>query len=96
MTALVIPFPLILEPLIQSTWHDLLQLELGSFIHHMGEDHFRSRFMKQEGIPFFVWYLEFGGMLKLYRKEIIQSADAIKTGVAPGLGPKAGLFACMG
>ena len=33
--------------------------EMGSFIHYMGEDHFRKVFMPQEGIPFFVWFLDF-------------------------------------
>ena len=49
----------------------------------MGKDRFRSEFMVQERIPFFVWYLVFGGALTLYEKEFVAHADAIKAGEEP-------------
>ena len=61
----------------------------------MGEDRFRSEFMKQEKIPFFVWYLVFGGALKLYEKEIVAPAEAIKAGVEP-VPQSSGLLGCRG
>eukprot|EP00527_Entomoneis_sp_CCMP2396_P009685 CAMPEP_0198137290 /NCGR_PEP_ID=MMETSP1443-20131203/808_1 /TAXON_ID=186043 /ORGANISM="Entomoneis sp., Strain CCMP2396" /LENGTH=259 /DNA_ID=CAMNT_0043798671 /DNA_START=40 /DNA_END=819 /DNA_ORIENTATION=- len=67
-------------------------LELGSFIHAMGVKRFRSEFMKQEGIPFFVWYLAFAGNVKAFEKQVVVPAEALKTGVA-SLPPKS-LMGC--
>ena len=57
--------------------------EMGSFIHYMGEDHFRKVFMPQEGIPFFVWFLDFKSKLSHYHTRIISQLDALKDGVEP-------------
>merc|ERR1719330_926342 len=55
--------------------------ESGSFIHSMGEDYFRSTFMKQEGIPFFVWHLKFKKDYDYFLKNIHSYREAMKKGV---------------
>ena len=62
---------------------------MGSFITTMGEDRFRNEFMAQEGIPWFVWYIDFVFRVKLYKKEFESQVDALKAGAPP---KKAGLF----
>ena len=57
--------------------------EMGSFIHYMGEDHFRKVFMPQEGIPFFVWFVDFKAKLQYYRTNIVTQLDALCEGTAP-------------
>ena len=58
--------------------------EIGAFIHFMGEEKFRSVFMKQEGIPCFVWWVGgFSSKLTLYRTEIVPQVDALKSGTPP-------------
>lgn len=59
------------------------KLEMGSFVYHMGAHRMRGEFMKQEGIPFFVWYLVFRGGLKLYEKQVMVHAEALKSGMEP-------------
>ena len=86
---------IVLTHYYSSSYYYYFQLELGGFIYHMGADRFRSEFMKQEGIPFFVWYLEFGSSLKLYQTQVIDSVTALKSGVEP-TSQKAGVFGCMG
>jgi hemerythrin-like domain-containing protein len=57
--------------------------ELGSFVKCMGADNFRNIFMKQEGIPCFVWYLQFSGCLKAFEKEFTKPIDALISGEKP-------------
>mmetsp|Transcript_88201 Transcript_88201/g.122385 ORF Transcript_88201/g.122385 Transcript_88201/m.122385 type:complete len:251 (+) Transcript_88201:38-790(+) len=57
--------------------------ELGSFFYWMGEDHCRNSFMPQEGIPFFVWYLEFKGHVAHYRKTVMADIEAVISGTEP-------------
>lgn len=59
------------------------KFEMGSFIHFFGTDEFRSRFMAQAKIPFFVWYLEFSAMHKVFVDRWVKNVEAIKTGVEP-------------
>jgi hypothetical protein len=49
----------------------------------MGVDKFRNDFMKQEGIPCFVWYLEFKGCVAAFEKEFNKPIKAIKSGAKP-------------
>jgi hypothetical protein len=49
--------------------------------------------MKQEGIPFFVWYLEFKGAHELYMRGVIDHAHALMAGAAP-LPPKRSFLGC--
>jgi hypothetical protein len=49
----------------------------------MGEDKFRNNFMKQEGIPGFVWYLNFKGCAAAFEKEFTKPMKAVKSGAKP-------------
>lgn len=53
---------------------------MGGFIHTMGEAEFRQGFMKQEGIPFFVWYIQFWWQYRAFKKQILQPMAALKAG----------------
>jgi len=58
--------------------------EVGGFIYHMGEDKFRSEFMKQEGIPCFVWWVGgFASKTTHYRTQVVTQVDALKSGTPP-------------
>lgn len=72
-----------IAPKIQEIIGNGPKVEMGSFIHTMGVDHFRKKFMKQEGIPFFVWYMVFCWRLKIFEKEFLAPLDALKSGVKP-------------
>ena len=64
--------------------------EMGSFIHFMGEENFRSEFMKQEGIPCFVWWVGgFSSKITYYRAEVVTLVDALKSGT-PASPPSSG------
>jgi hemerythrin-like domain-containing protein len=54
--------------------------ESGSFIHSMGEDYFRSTFMKQEGIPFFVWHLKFKREHSFFLNKVRYHIDVLNEG----------------
>ncbi len=56
------------------------QIETGAFIHSMGEEFFRSIFMKQEKIPFFVWHLKFRNDLRCFLKNVQCHFDALEKG----------------
>mmetsp|Transcript_8141 Transcript_8141/g.9483 ORF Transcript_8141/g.9483 Transcript_8141/m.9483 type:complete len:260 (+) Transcript_8141:73-852(+) len=59
------------------------RIEMGSFVHYMTEDHFRHSFMKQEGIPFFVWYLAFKSHHQYFIKHMKDHFDALQSGTPP-------------
>lgn len=56
---------------------------MGSFVHHQGSKADFKKFMAQEGIPYFVWYLVFKNCRTLYRKKILTLVQALLTGVPP-------------
>eukprot|EP00934_Nitzschia_sp_Nitz4_P009039 Nitzschia sp. Nitz4//scaffold13_size275219//12266//12988//NITZ4_000835-RA/size275219-processed-gene-0.71-mRNA-1//1//CDS//3329535897//9029//frame0 len=58
------------------------KLALGSLISAMGVEHFRNSFMKQEGIPFFVWYIVFTWRIRAFRKEFVEPVELLKNGGA--------------
>ena len=60
---------------------------MGSFIFCMGEDKFRTEFMKQHGIPFFVWYIDFRSKFLYYKNEIAALVDALTEGKPPAPPP---------
>lgn len=66
--------------------------ELGSFIDAMGVDYFRSTFMTQEGIPFFVWYLKFRKDYNHYQTNVKCHFKALKEGVP--VTPQKATFLC--
>lgn len=55
-------------------------IELGAFFHFLGGKREVQAFMKQEGIPAFVWYLKFKGLRTHYRKVMISHADSLIQG----------------
>lgn len=65
--------------------------ELGSFIYYQTEQQFREKFMKQEGIPFFVWHLLFRKKYQYFLDNVKAHLDALETG-APVLPRKATLL----
>ena len=46
----------------------------------MGVEKFRKKFMQQEGIPFFVWYVAFVWRLKHFRRVFVAPIEALKSG----------------
>ena len=57
---------------------------MGSFIHHMGgKDAMRKEFMKEKGIPFFVWYIDFRFRYNHFQKEFQVPIDALRNNVPP-------------
>lgn len=59
------------------------KIEIGSFIAAMGVEEFRNEFMPQEGIPFFVWYIDFKGRHKLFLKRFANPVKAVKNNQEP-------------
>ena len=53
---------------------------LGSIIYFDGVDSFRSSFMKQEGIPGFVWYIALKPKYTSFVKHFVTTVDALKKG----------------
>lgn len=58
-------------------------VEMGSFIHYMTEDGFRKKFMKQEGIPSFVWWLVMKPKYRYFMKNVKEPLDALRIGKEP-------------
>lgn len=54
--------------------------EMGSLIYVMGVKHFRQSFMRQEGIPWFVWYMVFMWKLRTFKQEFVIPVEALKAG----------------
>mmetsp|Transcript_19814 Transcript_19814/g.29224 ORF Transcript_19814/g.29224 Transcript_19814/m.29224 type:complete len:255 (+) Transcript_19814:107-871(+) len=59
------------------------KVEVGSLVHYMSEDAFRSVFMKQEQIPGFVWTLTFGPKYKWFLRNMVEPLEAMKEGLEP-------------
>lgn len=57
--------------------------EKGSFIFWQTADKFRNKFMSQEGIPFFVWYIDFKAKYDNYCNEVNPQVDGLLKGVEP-------------
>ena len=56
---------------------------MGSFVHHAGSKKDFQKFQAQEGIPWFVWYLQFKAARTKYRAAMETKIQALLTGVAP-------------
>lgn len=72
------------------------KLELGSFFHHMGSKKDIQAFMKQEGIPFFVWYLQFKPLRDNYRKKMESRLESLLRGGSYEFTHKRDLAGVMG
>jgi len=71
------------KPIIMRILKGIGKSENGSFVKVMGEEYFRSTFMKQENIPFFVWHLKFKSDYKFFQKNVQCHFDALKEGSPP-------------
>jgi len=56
--------------------------EMGSFIHYAGDEAF-FEFMKQEGIPGLVWYLELKGKRDNFQISFVENLKAVVAGTPP-------------
>jgi hypothetical protein len=56
---------------------------MGSFITNMGIEKFRKEFMPQEGIPGFVYFIDFKARVKIFNKEFTIPIEALKSGEKP-------------
>jgi len=68
------------------------ELTVGAMIHFMGEEHFRSEFMKSQGIPFFVWHVAFKKRYLDYGDKVSSHIDALITGKPPNRKSGWGIF----
>jgi hypothetical protein len=80
-----------MTPIIQKLVAHSPALETGSLIYFDTPDRFRSDFMKNEEIPWFVWYIAFRSKYNLFRKAFIVNLESIKLGQPP----KAGFFTTL-
>jgi hypothetical protein len=79
--------------LVQQIIKNAPALELGGMVHTLGVDYFRSEFMKQEGIPSFVWWLQFRSAHKAYVTQFVSKLEAVEKGERPAAsGSAAGCF----
>merc|ERR1712232_1527386 len=67
-------------PIVQEMIKSGPPVEMGSFIHYAGDEAF-SDFMRQEGIPGFVWYVDFKPKRDRFRKVVKANIDALIQGV---------------
>jgi hemerythrin-like domain-containing protein len=70
-----------IAPIVQKLVAKSPTIEIGSMIYFMGVDRCRNEFMKQEGIPGFVWYVDFKFKYKYFVKEFVHNVDALRSGV---------------
>jgi hypothetical protein len=70
-------------PIIKTFFDRGAKEEFGSLIHAMGQDDFRTVFMKQRNIPGFVWRIAFQKNLRYYETTMVRHMDALLSGVPP-------------
>jgi hemerythrin-like domain-containing protein len=68
------------SPLIMKIVQNSPKEETGSLIYFCGTKYWRTQFMVQEQIPWFVWYLDFQSKYKLFRKEFVGNLESVKRG----------------
>lgn len=68
-------------PKVQEIMQHAPKVEIGAFIYYQGVDRFRTVFMPQEGIPSFVWMIDFKGRYKAFIREFKEPLDSLKSGV---------------
>ncbi|GKY98741.1 hypothetical protein MPSEU_000830400 [Mayamaea pseudoterrestris] len=69
-----------LKPAIARIVKQSTKLELGSLVGAAGEDYIRNTFMPNEGIPFFVWHIDFYWKYRLFRKQFSNNVQALVEG----------------
>jgi hemerythrin-like domain-containing protein len=87
--------PAEVEKMVEKLIERETKLAMGSVIYHMGKDRMRKEFMKDHGIPFYVWWLAFAGPFKLYERTVVPASVALKSGVEPAPRQRGGLFGWM-
>jgi hypothetical protein len=70
------------KPLIMKTIKAYPQ-DGGGFIYFCGVDKFYKEFMVQEGIPWFVWYIDFRFQFKAFKKAYVDPLERVKAGKEP-------------
>jgi hypothetical protein len=80
-----------LDPMVEKLIANSPSVELGSIIYFETPERFRSDLMKNEEIPWFVWYIAFRSKYNLFKRTFVANLEAIKLGQAP----KAGFFAAL-
>jgi hypothetical protein len=70
-------------PLIKELVDNSPKYELGSIIYFDGVERFRTVFMPQESIPFFVWYIAFSAKYKSFVKDVVEPVTALRKGEEP-------------
>jgi hypothetical protein len=57
--------------------------EMGALCYWNDPEYMRNEWMPQEGIPFFVWYIDFQFKFKEYKEVFVKNVNAVKEGVEP-------------
>jgi len=70
-------------PVIQKIVAAEPAIAMGAFIHSIGGKIGIQEFMAQEGIPFFVWYIDFGPSYRKYMSTVQVQIDALLSGTPP-------------
>lgn len=60
--------------------------EWGAIIHYASPEYMRNKYMPQEGIPSFAWYLKFLHDHNFYENEVFILIETLVSGAAPGDG----------
>jgi hypothetical protein len=72
-----------IEPIIQEIVKNGPRHEIGAICYWSGPDYFRNEFMPQEGIPSFVWFIDFQFKYNAYKEVFVKNVDAVKEGIEP-------------
>jgi hypothetical protein len=72
-----------IEPIVQKIVMAGPKHEMGAICYWIGPEYMRNEFMPQEGIPFFVWYIDFQFKLNAYKEVFVKNVDAVKEGIEP-------------
>ena len=82
-----------IAPLVQKIIANGPIVEIGSFIYYMTPDKFRNEFMKEQGIPFFVWYIDLKGSFNTFIDKFVGPIEQLKEGKEA---TPSGFFAYLG
>jgi hypothetical protein len=75
--------PTEIVPIVQELVKASPKHEMGALCHWNVPEYMRKEWMPQEGIPFFVWYIDFQFKYKEYMKVFVGNVDSVKAGVEP-------------
>ena len=72
--------PAELKPAIEQIIKHSPKLEIGSLAQANGVEYFRNKMMVNEGIPFFVWHIDFYWKYRAFLKAFTYNIDALVEG----------------